>query len=34
VFDEDGNGSIDFKEFLTGIAIFKNNSIEDKIKSY
>jgi len=34
VFDDDGNGCIDFKEILMGIEIFKNNSIEDKINSY
>ena len=33
VFDDDGNGSIDYKELLMGLEIFKENSIEDKIKS-
>ena len=33
VFDDDGNGVVDYKELLMGIEIFKDNSIEDKIKS-
>lgn len=33
VFDEDGDGNIDFREFIDGLSIFSNNaSIKDKLK--
>ena len=33
IFDDDGNGAVDYKELLMGLEIFKDNSIEEKIKS-
>ena len=34
IFDYDGNGTIDFKELIMGLEIFKNDSIENKVKSF
>lgn len=32
VFDEDSNGTVDYKELIIGLEIFKEDSIEEKIK--
>ena len=34
IFDDDGNGVVDYKELLMGIEIFKDNSIDNKIESF
>lgn len=34
IFDEDRNGKVDYKELLTGIEVFRDNSIEDKLKMF
>lgn len=31
-FDNDGDGFVDFKEFMTGFAVFKKGSVEEKLK--
>ena len=31
-FDDDNNGTVDYKELIMGLEIFKENSIEDKLK--
>jgi Ca2+-binding EF-hand superfamily protein len=33
IFDEDGGGTVDYKELIMGLEIFKHNSIDDKLKS-
>ncbi|CAD8047041.1 unnamed protein product [Paramecium sonneborni] len=34
VFDEDSNGTVDYKELIIGLEIFKEDSIEEKIKVF
>lgn len=32
IFDEDGSGTVDYKELIIGLEVFKEDSIEDKMK--
>jgi hypothetical protein len=32
IFDEDCSGSVDYKELIIGLEIFKSSSIEEKLK--
>lgn len=32
IFDVDSNGSVDYKELIMGLELFKEDSIEDKMK--
>ena len=31
-FDNDGDGFVDFREFMVGLAVFKTGSVEEKLK--
>lgn len=34
VFDEDQSGTIDYKELIVGLEVFKEDSIEEKMKVF
>ncbi|KAM3135325.1 hypothetical protein pb186bvf_012623 [Paramecium bursaria] len=34
IFDEDGSGTVDYKELIIGLEVFKEDSIEDKMKVF
>lgn len=34
IFDEDNSGTVDYKELIMGLEIFKDNSIEEKLKVF
>lgn len=34
IFDDDGNGTVDYKELIMGIEMFKSTSVEDKLKVF
>ena len=34
IFDDDNNGTVDYKELIMGLEIFKENSIEEKLKGF
>lgn len=33
MFDEDGDGTVDYKELIVGLEAFKDSTIDEKIKS-
>ena len=33
IFDDDGNGELDFKEIILGLEVFRDNTFEEKLKS-
>lgn len=33
IFDDDNSGTVDYKELIIGLEMFKENSIDDKLKS-
>lgn len=32
MFDEDGSGTVDYKELIVGLEVLKEDTIEDKLK--
>ena len=32
IFDDDGNGEVDYKELIMGIEMFKTSTIDEKLK--
>jgi Ca2+-binding EF-hand superfamily protein len=34
IFDEDSSGTVDYKELIIGLEVFKEDSIEDKMKGF
>jgi len=34
IFDDDGSLTVDYKELIIGLEMFKDNSIDDKLKVF